>query len=747
MALWRRFSVTQKILELNTIGAISNALERFEDLLLERRSDYYCIRDIIPHILLRLGREQECYDFLKWWANIDDKDHFNGEYDWNDETLPFLDIRGADPFEPLNKLRLKALSVSQLVALTLLKWRLCVDIGVYPEDHEFLDPGKPLPVNQRPVGRLARAKMQTLSTLGEVEDTFDMLEEQFRKLFRMVNDSNLYLWAGLVKQENPSLPTFHPPRSMEEADLVLWQCLRAWQETTGAIDAIDEELSELTPMAGGTHGVSRVLAADGTAVLRSEEDEETEVLPRERGTGRVFPKRFKPPKPTSKPAKLFQSVLTTDDEHTTRFVHYRNGGKVLVYAHGTCLVNDQMESSAGWAVVFAGPETVEVGVRSVASGRLENKGPFGDDDVATSNRAELRAAVAALRVCDWKEEDFDMVVIATDSSYVVEGATSWVKNWVRNGWKTRIRKDVRNKDLWELLLGDVERWKQQKVTVYFWEISREDNADADAAAKEAAQNGTTIAEFKDITAASPQTGMVSGEMVSCEMVDGKLLPRMLVLCLEYESAFDTYFKSLVSELKSKAKMERANAPKAALAILGQKSPPSIILVADGGIAKDREVRTAVINHLRRGARVVLAGCFSRLLAPERIDRFFSVMGLPWQTAGLCRQAQVNLTSAYLGDYLLSRLTPSYNQKALFLRHISKDQVWYTDPRGLNDVAVACADVGLGKLGYIGDVNGEEPSIAVVLGLCGLLRSPDSLIGSTTIVEDSQENWAIEATSG
>ncbi|RSL63356.1 hypothetical protein CEP53_004431 [Fusarium sp. AF-6] len=511
---------------------------------------------------------------------------------------------------------------------------------------------------------------------------------------------------------------------MEEADLVLWQCLRAWQETTGAIDAIDEELSELTPMAGGTHGVSRVLAADGTAVLRSEEDEETEVLPRERGAGRVFPKRFKPPKPTSKPAKLFQSVLTTDDEHTTRFVHYRNGGYT---------------PTALWAS--------EVGVRSVASGRLENKGPFGDDDVATSNRAELRAAVAALRVCDWKEEDFDMVVIATDSSYVVEGATSWVKTWVRNGWKTRIKKDVRNKDLWELLLGDVERLKQQKVTVCLWEISREDNADADAAAKQAAQDGTTVAEFKDITAASPQTGMVSGEMVSCEMVDGKLLPLMLVLCLEDESVFDTNFKSLVSELKSKAKMERATSSKAALTILGQKAPPSIILVADGGVARDWEVRTAVINHLRRGARVVLAGCFSSRLAPEWIDKLFSLMGLPWRTAGLRRQAQVNLTSAYLGDYLLSRLTPSYNQKALFLRHISKDQVWYTDPRGLNDVAVAWADVGLGKLGYIGDVNGEEPSIAVVLGLCGLLRSPDSLIGSTTIVEDSQENWAIEATSG
>ncbi len=95
----------------------------------------------------------------------------------------------------------------------------------------------------------------------------------------------------------------------------------------------------------------------------------------------------------------------------------------------------------------------------IVSGRLENKGPFGDDSVATSNRAELRAAIAALRLYNWRSAGFGSLVIATDSAYVVDGATDWVRDWVHNGWKKRSGGKVKNRDLWDLLLGEVERCK------------------------------------------------------------------------------------------------------------------------------------------------------------------------------------------------------------------------------------------------------------------------------------------------
>jgi ribonuclease HI len=124
----------------------------------------------------------------------------------------------------------------------------------------------------------------------------------------------------------------------------------------------------------------------------------------------------------------------------------------------------------------------------VCKGRLENKGPFGDDVYTqTSSRAELRAVIAALRFRHWPGEGFHTCVFATDSEYVVEGSTTWAKTWVQNGWRTR-GGPVKNKDLWEALLGEVERYKAGGMAVQFWRIPREWNTVADAAAKDAAGN-------------------------------------------------------------------------------------------------------------------------------------------------------------------------------------------------------------------------------------------------------------------
>jgi ribonuclease HI len=71
-----------------------------------------------------------------------------------------------------------------------------------------------------------------------------------------------------------------------------------------------------------------------------------------------------------------------------------------------------------------------------ANFHLEKEGPFGEPSLQTSNRAELRAVIAALRFRAWQGEGFKSLVIATDSEYVVEGATNWARGWLRNNWRT-----------------------------------------------------------------------------------------------------------------------------------------------------------------------------------------------------------------------------------------------------------------------------------------------------------------------
>ena len=72
---------------------------------------------------------------------------------------------------------------------------------------------------------------------------------------------------------------------------------------------------------------------------------------------------------------------------------------------------------------------------------------WGSEENTTNNRMELLAAISALEAMT----EPCMVVLTTDSTYVKDGITRWIRNWRANGWKTAAKKPVKNKDLWERL--------------------------------------------------------------------------------------------------------------------------------------------------------------------------------------------------------------------------------------------------------------------------------------------------------
>lgn len=80
----------------------------------------------------------------------------------------------------------------------------------------------------------------------------------------------------------------------------------------------------------------------------------------------------------------------------------------------------------------------------------QQKTASGFEANTTNNRMELTAAVEALSAL----KEPCAVTIITDSQYLKNAFTAgWLKNWQRNGWKTASRQPVKNKDLWERLLG------------------------------------------------------------------------------------------------------------------------------------------------------------------------------------------------------------------------------------------------------------------------------------------------------
>ncbi|MBV8846905.1 MAG: ribonuclease HI [Bryobacterales bacterium] len=68
----------------------------------------------------------------------------------------------------------------------------------------------------------------------------------------------------------------------------------------------------------------------------------------------------------------------------------------------------------------------------------------GGERETTNNRMEITAAIRGLEAL---REPCDVEVV-TDSQYLKNGITSWIRGWKNNGWITREKKPVLNRDLW-----------------------------------------------------------------------------------------------------------------------------------------------------------------------------------------------------------------------------------------------------------------------------------------------------------
>ena len=92
-------------------------------------------------------------------------------------------------------------------------------------------------------------------------------------------------------------------------------------------------------------------------------------------------------------------------------------------------------------VILQGSTVVELGAKK---------------DRTTNNEMELKAVVEALKFVSTQETT---VEIYSDSKYVIQGATAWVFNWLKNDWKTKANTDVINKDLWMELIPLLKKVK------------------------------------------------------------------------------------------------------------------------------------------------------------------------------------------------------------------------------------------------------------------------------------------------
>src|SRR3989442_15665464 len=100
--------------------------------------------------------------------------------------------------------------------------------------------------------------------------------------------------------------------------------------------------------------------------------------------------------------------------------------EVVIYTDGACRGNP---GPGGWGVVLRW--------------RDREREMYGSDPQTTNNRMELMAAIQAPEALQRPAK----VALHTDSNYLLDGITKWIKGCQRNGWMTSAKQPAKNADL------------------------------------------------------------------------------------------------------------------------------------------------------------------------------------------------------------------------------------------------------------------------------------------------------------
>lgn len=107
---------------------------------------------------------------------------------------------------------------------------------------------------------------------------------------------------------------------------------------------------------------------------------------------------------------------------------------INIYTDGSCFNNGKKNATGAIGVFFNDNDE-----RNISLAIKDTK--------ITNQTMELLACVNAID----KLQPGEKAYLYTDSSYVINCMTVWIKNWEQNNWKTTTNKDVENIDLIKLL--------------------------------------------------------------------------------------------------------------------------------------------------------------------------------------------------------------------------------------------------------------------------------------------------------
>lgn len=201
---------------------------------------------------------------------------------------------------------------------------------------------------------------------------------------------------------------------------------------------------------------------------------------------------------------------------------------------------------------------------------------------------------------------------------------------------------------------------------------------------------------------------------------------VLILMLEEVVPVKEMYSRLIKSLESSANVVFLADSKEAAAHLADASKVSAlagVLVVDSGITQKRNKAIALqlTEYARNGGVVIVGFGFPRYTRPVDADAFFEKrLGMSWRL-GTHRRETFALSES-VGPFIQPKYREAvkeYRAEAVMLKDVKEEFRVYVSTQEENQTPVVFEQIGDGYLGWVGDVNGEDPTTGLVLAMLNI----------------------------
>ncbi|KAI1764207.1 hypothetical protein GGR53DRAFT_331181 [Hypoxylon sp. FL1150] len=239
----RRLNLMDAMLNFRTGDAVEVALNESIRLLRLNHGDSLGFRSRVPGLYIRLGKEQEAWDFIKWYATAGN----DPDYAWDDMKSPFLTLRGQDVFEPFDGYAKTLTDLDFLVCMTNIKIRLMLDLQMLEREArkpENADAGYDRKMEWVREDAMCNTlyKRRDIVERSEWTDLIADQRDQVEKLIRRVEKRNKHYWPALWDPDRwaAAYPAPYTLGSPEEIRMVFRDTWYTWSECLVALDVVKQ---------------------------------------------------------------------------------------------------------------------------------------------------------------------------------------------------------------------------------------------------------------------------------------------------------------------------------------------------------------------------------------------------------------------------------------------------------------------------------------------------------------------------